>query len=158
MGQNKGIAQRIFNKKNFATITIDLSLRNLTTATQMKDYVKNQSTESLSIGSSSALELLEFHEDHIVLGSAVQFGALGHQVVLDVKVFSAQTREKELLHFSSKLKVTYFEKKIQDPDPIYIAHLHPEEGDLANWNRLFELYAEKQELVNEYLSKVKGTE
>lgn len=142
MGQNKGIAQRIFNKKNFGTITIDLTLQNLTTSTQTAE----------------SLELLEFEDDHIVLGTTVQFGALGHQIILDVAVFVDQTRQKEVLRFQSKCKVTFFEKKVQDPAPIFIAHIAPEAGDLMNWKRLIELYTEKQGQVNEYLGKIKGTE
>lgn len=142
MGQNKGIAQRIFNKKNFGSITIDLILKNVTTTTV----------------TASALEILEFQEDHFVLGSATQFGALGHQVILEVKIFSDQTRGKELFNFPSKCKVIFFEKKIQEPAPIFIAHLSPEAGDLVNWRRLVELYAVKQEQANEYIAKIKGTE
>lgn len=141
MGQNKGIAQRIFNKKNFGTLMIDLILKNLTS----------------SLSFTSGLELQEFHEDHLVLGASTQFGALGHQVILGVKIFSDQTREKELFHFESKCKVIYFEKKIQEPTAVFIAHLSPEAGDHANWKRLTELYAEKQVLVNEYLGKIRGT-
>ncbi|MGK5086398.1 hypothetical protein WDW86_02475 [Bdellovibrionota bacterium FG-2] len=161
MGQNKGLAQRIFNRKDFATITLDLELKNLTAATEIlrsEAHPGPRESDTLAIGEAKTIEILEFDEDHIVLGSLVQFGALGHQVVLKVTVFSDDSREKRLFYFESQCKVTYFEKKLQGSENIYLAHLGPRSGDQECWNQLFRLYSEKQEQVNRFLEKVRGTE
>lgn len=160
MGQNKGIAQRIFNRKDFGTITIELAIVNLTAATDMTPAGERTAglREPLTIGTSKALELLEFNEDHIVMGSTLRFGSLGHGIRIDVRVFSDQTRSKALMEFSSKCKISFFEEKKQNGGLIYLAHLSPQKGDAENWTRLYALYSRKQEEVNKYLDKIKGTE
>ncbi len=161
MGQNKGLAQRIFNRKDYGTITLDLELKNLTAATEIlksESLSAPKESATLAIGDSKTIEILEFDEERIVLGSTVQFGALGHQVVLKVSVFSEESRAKRLFYFESQCKITYFEKKLQGSQNIYLAHLGPRAGDQDCWNQLFRLYSEKQEEVNRFLGKIKGTE
>jgi hypothetical protein len=140
----------LINKSDFKSFEASVSLVNNSSDTKITE--KGYFIEFKLVTPASELksiQLLEIHEDHLVISSPVKICAEGHHLDVGIRVYDHDASEK------ITLKTTVIEVEVT-PEKELRVKLKVSNPDNPMWKRLSEKFSERQREIIEFFKAAKG--
>lgn len=131
-------AEDVFNPKDFQSISLQITMKNLTTQTEIKDP--------------GVISLVELGDKKITVEFPAKSCNIKHNVFLDIKKKDSQTEYyDDLCSLTGKV----VEAEAMEPSELR-AVIDVIQVDELSWKKLQEIFTSRQEQITEFLRAVRG--